>query len=231
MLTRMAMVFSDAMFCTSEHSFIATSKKTTIMPAGIDTSMFKRDSAVQKIKNSVVYVGRIAPIKNIDVLIDAVAELDKMGHEFTLHLIGDVLPLDASYLNLLKEKAASLIANNKVAFLGSIPNRNLSVAYDRYEIVVNMTDSGSFDKTILEGMACEGLTVVSNRSFVGVLPEDTLFEERNSHDLARVLVHVLDISGDERVRRGKELREVVEQHHSLALLAQELISSFTQSKR
>ena len=66
--TRIAVFLSDRVFCTSPQSFTAQFKKTKIMPVGIDTDFFKPDPLIYKKKNSILFLGRIAPVKNVDIL-------------------------------------------------------------------------------------------------------------------------------------------------------------------
>src|SRR3989344_7151474 len=60
LLTRIAVVLSDKVFCTSKDSFTAKFNKTVLMPVGIDTEIFK-DLKMERSKNSILFLGRIAP--------------------------------------------------------------------------------------------------------------------------------------------------------------------------
>jgi len=73
--TSMAIFLSNKVFCTSEYSFTARYKKTEIMPVGIDTNFFKRDETIPRDPRSILFLGRIAPVKRPDMLIGAVALL------------------------------------------------------------------------------------------------------------------------------------------------------------
>lgn len=222
LFTYLAMMLSDHIFCTSKYSFTMKSKKTKLMPSGIDTELFKRNPSVTKIKNSVLYIGRIAPVKNIDILIDAVFLIDKLGYDIFVSIIGDALSNDMQYMSEIKNLAQPLINKGKINFLGSVPNDKTPFVYNKYEIVVNLTDSGSFDKTVLESMACENLVVLSNKSFVGVIPNQFIFEKRNKKDLSDKIIKILFLENSEKIRIARKLREFVDEKHTLHLLAKEL---------
>ena len=64
-MTNLAVTLSHGVFCTSPRSYTAQFKKTKIMPVGIDTGFFKPDSTVVKIPHSILFLGRIAPVKKV----------------------------------------------------------------------------------------------------------------------------------------------------------------------
>ncbi|MFZ2523377.1 MAG: hypothetical protein WAW92_03235, partial [Minisyncoccia bacterium] len=66
-ITKLAVLLSTKVFCTSKFSYTAQFKKTIQMPAGIDTNIFKLGDSASKKKYSVCMVGRISPVKHIDL--------------------------------------------------------------------------------------------------------------------------------------------------------------------
>lgn len=222
LMTRVAMFFSDKIFCTSKYSFTARSKKTVLMPAGVDTELFQRNDRIPRVPQSILFLGRISPIKNVDVMIDALLEVDRAGHYFVATVVGKALPGDHIYETMIKDKAKPLFNKGKITFAGSIANSKTPEIYNAHEIFVNLTDSGSFDKTILEAMACECVTLVSNKSFSGMIPSQFMFTEKDSHDLAQKIIKALSLSVEEKAMTTQELRKFVHEH-SLTFLAEKLI--------
>ena len=76
LLTRIAMALSDKIFCTSKYSFTARSKKTILMPVGIDTERFL-PSEEKCSPNSILSIGRISPSKNLELVVTALGNLKK----------------------------------------------------------------------------------------------------------------------------------------------------------
>ena len=107
--------------------------------------------------------------------------------------------------------------------MGSIANRKTPEVYNAHELFVNLTDSGSFDKTILEAMACECITLVSNKSFTGMIPNQFIFTEKDPPDLARKIIKALSLSDEEKTKTTQASRKFVYEHHSLASLAEQII--------
>ena len=62
-LTSIAVFWCNKVFCTSPSSYTARFKKTKIMPVGINTDFFKPDVSIRKIPRSILFLGRIAPVK------------------------------------------------------------------------------------------------------------------------------------------------------------------------
>jgi glycosyltransferase involved in cell wall biosynthesis len=222
--TRIAVYLSDVVFCTSKFSYTAQFNKTKLMPVGVDTELFKRATSAERKKNSILCIGRIAPVKNIDVLIDALLLLDNEGRDFTATLVGDSLLKDAEYLTMIRTKAAPLLEKGKIQFLGSIPNDKTTEIYNRHEVYVNLTDSGSFDKTILEAMACECLIIASNVLLKDTLTKRFLFEEKNPGSLAEKLQAALSLPENEKEASGKTFRRYA-LSHDISRLAERLFDT------
>ncbi|RJQ14852.1 glycosyltransferase [Candidatus Parcubacteria bacterium] len=221
-LTNIAVILSDKVFCTSPFSYTARFKKTQIMPAGVDTAVFKKDFKADKFKNSVLCFGRISPVKKIEVLIEAAKELKERAVLFEAHIIGDTLLRDKKYLKFLKEMVKIYKLSERVFFRDGVPYSKANALYNGYKIYVNFTASGSLDKTILEAMSCEMPVLVSNKSFEGVIDERCIFSEGDSHDLALKLERLFDLNKEEEELLGEKLRDYVIKNHSLDALIDRL---------
>ena len=104
----------------------------------------------------------------------------------------------------------------------SIPNREAPSEYNRHEIYINLTNSGSLDKTIFEAMACGSLILVSNRSLAGQVDDLFIFKEGDVQGAADCIKKIFSLKQEVRNEFGKELRQFVENYHSLNRLANEL---------
>ena len=152
LLTRLAVLFSNKVFCTSPSSYTARFKKTVLMPAGIDTDFFRPDSSIERVPDSVLFLGRISPVKKVLEFIDWVK-----GTEYTVTIAGPILPEDKEYGEEVKRNLT-----DKIKFIGPVTQEEALRLYQTHEIYVNKTPAGSFDKTILEAAACEMGLIVEN---------------------------------------------------------------------
>ncbi len=223
-LTDMAVWFSDKVFCTSKYSYTAKFKKTEIMPVGIDTDFFKRDEKIEKKNNSILFLGRISPVKKVNILIEALGILKKKGIDFSASIIGDPLPKDKEFLIFLKNRVSELKLKECVEFRDGVINTETLNFYNKYKIFVNMTPSGSFDKTILEAMACEELVLISNLNLRGEIKDCFIFKENDHEDMASKLEYLIKLNEIDFNKHGQDLRKYVIDNHGLNLLISKLLS-------
>ncbi|MBA3733311.1 glycosyltransferase [Patescibacteria group bacterium] len=176
--TLLAILLSKKVFCTSAESFTARFKKTIIMPAGIDTSVFHPVEGSVRKKYSVCMVGRISPIKHIEIALESIKILVASGVQVSLSVIGSVPHKDVPYFEKLNTYIKQNNLSNCVTFLDSVPPSKLPEVYSGHEICLNLTDSGSFDKTIVEASACGAVPLVSNSSLSSLLPTACVTERK-----------------------------------------------------
>lgn len=228
LITKMGIGLAERVFYTSPFSFASKFKKSKIMPAGIDAEKFCSmfDVRGSKLKNSILYLGRISPIKNVDVLIEAANLLDKEGIDFILNIVGEPGEKDREYFEKIRDLSKELEKKGKIKFLGKVPNYKTPEIYNQNEVFVNLSPPGLFDKAILEAMACENLVLVSSSAFGNILPEYLIFKEKNPEDLKNKILGIFEMKKEEKEWLGRELREKVIQTHNLDILVEKLISEF-----
>ncbi len=214
-LTRMAVAMSTKVFCTSNQSFTARFKKTVIMPAGIDTRVFKPVPGVVRKKYSACVVGRIAPIKHVEVALEAVNILVKEGTQISLTIVGSPQKKDFEYFNSLKKYAADQNLSNVVSFVEAVAPESLPEIYSSHEICLNLTESGSFDKTIVESASCGAIPLVTSSAFEGMLPP-VCITTSNPRDIADSLKKLL--TAHEQVEVQDKLKSFVDSQSLSALM-------------
>lgn len=219
-LTKVAMMIARAVCHTSPYSYTAGTRKSRRMPAGIDTNLFKKDFPEMK-PESILYVGRIAPLKKVDILLEAADILTSRYINFTLDVYGNARPEDSAYHRALQEKAKE-ITGSIVSFHSGVPNTETPALYSRHRAFVNLTPKGNYDKVVLEAMACEAIPVVSSIAFADIIPKEFIFKEGDIQSLADRLQFVFTLPGAERSLHGKALRQSVVQEHDIRVLVAKL---------
>ncbi len=225
---RVAFFFANTILHTSPFAFSANRKKSKVMPVGIDTNYLVSDPNIKREKNSFLYLGRISPIKNIDVLIKAAKILKSKKKKFKLTIVGgptEGKKIEYDYWQKIEAEGRSL--SDKIKFVGPIPYTETLFFYNSHETFVNLTNSGSFDKTTLEAASCESLVLVSNTTFesefTASLQQKLMFKEKDYYNLAKKMEELIDMNDLEKNDTGKELREYVIKNHSLNKLTTELL--------
>ena len=232
--SRLAGLLAQRIFYTSKFSFFARTgfSKGQLMPAGIDAEVFRQRESIQSSPFSLLFLGRISPVKNLDILIEAASTLDKKNTDFVLNIVGEPGGNDLKYFSDIKELSKDLEAKGKIKFLGKISNQNAPDYYNSNEIFVNLTNSGSFDKTTLEAMACEQLVLVSNRAYEDIFSGEQkkllMFQEKNADDLARKVESLFRLDSEEKKKITAQMREIVISRHSLKVLADKLFKALSE---
>lgn len=215
-VSRIAGILVDRIAYTSPFSFFSKYGKAQKMPVGIDTELFKKTDGVKK-EHSILCLGRIDPVKNIDKLIEAVKILDQKNVDFTLSVCGEPSQGNSAYYKKIMEMSSGLEQKGKIKFLSSVANYQTPEIYNQHEVFVNLTPSGSFDKTVIEAMSCEIPVIICNKSLN--LPRNYIFKENDPADLAEKLQTALNLTENERVELDRSYRQIVVKEHSLDRLA------------
>jgi D-inositol-3-phosphate glycosyltransferase len=148
----------------------AADDRIAIVPCGVDTDLFTPgDPAVAREalglddRPLLLYVGRLAPIKGLDTLLDAVARLRAAGRPLRLLVIGGETdePVDG-HEALLRRRAEELALGDAVDFVGARSQRVLRDYYVAADVTVLPSYYESFGMVALEAMAC-GSPVVASR--------------------------------------------------------------------
>ena len=149
--------------------------------------------------------------------------LKKDNVDFIATIVGDPLPKDESFYNRLKFRVSELELAGQVKFLSGVRHDRTLELYCGHEIFINLTPSGSFDKTILEAMACESVVIVANLSLLDFLPSEFICQEDQIEDLAERVKKVLMLKEEERENLGYNFRQTVIDNHSLSSLVKKVM--------
>jgi len=114
-----------------------------ILSTGIDTKLFQYSAKF--IKNKLIYVGRLAPEKNLLRLLDLFALIQ---NEYTLDIVG-FGPSENALKRYVKEKQIK-----NVCFIGRVNYDNLYQYYQVAQAFVCTSLNESYGFTLLESMSC-----------------------------------------------------------------------------
>jgi glycosyltransferase involved in cell wall biosynthesis len=230
---RLAEKLADIIFTSTKSGFRIKSRKVKIVGQGIDSAAFQPQSQKSKVKSqkfTIINVGRISPIKDYETLIKAIEVLIRDGIEIEVCVVGDIgLPEQAKYLESLKKLAEEKKLENVIHFVGPVSNEKLVGQLQRADLFVNMSQTGSLDKAILEAMAC-GLPVLTcNEALVEVLgdyKEMLMYPQKDFIKLAEKIKFIMNLNPERREEISRGLREIVAKNHSLNNLAEKIIALY-----
>lgn len=159
---------------------------------------------------TILFAGRLAVEKNVDVLIEA---LSLLPTELDAHL---ELAGEGEQRPGLEKLARALGVAQRVRFLGYVPDEDLRAAYLRADVFCQPGTAELQSLVTLEAMAASRPVVLADAQALPHLAEDGvngwLFTPGDAQDLARKLALVLGAPPEERERMGRESRRKVAQH-------------------
>ncbi len=176
-LKRLARSFSRA-FVRKSECVITPSNKTAkylkykcnvknkpiyIVPTGIDIVPFKRSNFSEESRNElkeslgikpnekvILFLGRVASEKSIDIIMDSMPEIFKEHPEYKFLIVGD-----GPSKKDLEEQAKKLNIQDNVIFTGKVPWNEVPKYYNLGDVFVNASITETQGLTFIEAMAAE----------------------------------------------------------------------------
>lgn len=233
-LTALAVLLSDKVFYTSPNSYAAKYKNKSVkMPAGIDMSKFKYQEPTRK-KNSILSLGRISLVKNIHLMLEVVRILEAKKIQFTFDIIGNPInPEDFEYKERLIRENQDLIDKHILNFYPAVPHYETLDVYLKHEIFINLTPSGSLDKTTLEAAAygCIPFNIANEdvREITKDMdPTGILLPDLNPQKNASRLESWFNTSNKRKEEIRQQLKKYVSENHGLDILIDKLTNVITE---
>ncbi|KKS14407.1 MAG: hypothetical protein A3I32_02540 [Candidatus Yanofskybacteria bacterium RIFCSPLOWO2_02_FULL_45_10] len=225
---RLAEKFAHVIFTSTSKGCRIKSNKLQIVGQGIDTDYFKVGSQPDSFSHTprLVSIGRIAPSKDYETLIVAVKQLVAQGQALSVEIVGGIgVPEDQAYL----AKLQALVRDNQLeqifVFKGALPNKTILPILQSADIFLNMGQTGSLDKAILEAMACGTPVLSCNEALAEVLGVENshlMYPKKDPQVLAQKIRMILQLTPEERQKLSAKLREVVVSNHNLPNLIKKI---------
>jgi D-inositol-3-phosphate glycosyltransferase len=139
-------------------------------PPGVDHRLFRpgsKNRARQRLGLAagpvVLFVGRIQPIKGVDVAVEAMATIVDRHRDSMLMVVGGPSgPRGVSEMSALRRRAVELGLAAKIRFVGPVPHGLVPDLYRAADVVIVPSRSESFGLVAAEAQAC-GTPVVATR--------------------------------------------------------------------
>lgn len=193
-----------------QHAFL---RKVLPLSNGIDSAAYELQPGEEILPHqnlTVMFAGRLAQEKHVDVLIDAIA---KTPPELNIHLEivggGEVRPA-------LEAQVARLGLQDRVRFLGLVSDEDLREAYIKADLFCMPGTAELQSLVTLEAMSASTPVLLADAMALPHLVRDgengSLFTPNDSDDLAVKITHILQLTAAERVAMGQASRTMVERH-------------------
>lgn len=211
---------TDKIYKLFKEKYMIT-KNISVIPSGIDIERFFEENVekdkVDKIKKkygitkedfTIIFVGRLAPEKNIEFLLKAQQKLvEKKINNIKLLIVGDG-PDKENYINISRK----LNIFDKVIFTGKIEQEEIQYYYQCADAFVTASNSETQGLTVIEAMAAGVVPIcINDMAFIDMLPKKSLFSNQNEY-----INRLITFSKDEKIRKEYkvEIRKKAEEYSS-----------------
>jgi glycosyltransferase involved in cell wall biosynthesis len=198
-------------------------KKITVIPNGIDTSIFYRKNVIKE-ENSILFVSildKYHEFKGLPYLLKAVKALVSSVPNIQLFIIGE------GELKVIYEKLASELGiSEHVIFLGEISQSKLATYYSRSTVfVLPSTEIEGFGIVLLEAMACEipviATDIVGTSDEIKKYQTGIVINPKNVNSLKDALMKILT-NKKLQAQMGKNGRMLIESKYSWNTIANQI---------
>ncbi len=224
---RLASLFMHQGFTGSVESFRLKSPKILVTGQGVDTSVFVPSKNISTRPLTLVVVGRISPIKNLELAVDTLRELRKTRKDARLSIVGaPAKEEDFLYQETLRTYIVEQGLTDAVDMLGGKDAQGVLEALQSSDVFLHTSQTNSADKTIVEAMAVGVYVLTSSPVYAKDLPFSCV-QPIDPVAYAQEINRFLELSAEERDTITQFLREVAIERHSLARLIKLIVSTLS----
>lgn len=228
---RVALLFAQAILTATPESLRLESTKKRIVGHGINTeTLLPLPSPATQSPIHLLTIGRLSPIKRVEFLIDAVAEIKARGVPVHLQIVGGPAGSTGSaYEQKLYEQVQSLDLKNEIEFMGPVAHDTISTYFKNTHLFVHASTTGSLDKALLESLAV-GIPVVTSAIPSDAQGNPAIVSAGDSPaQMADAIVSAQQDLIWERDEIRTAARAYVETNHSLSALIPKIVTQLTRN--
>lgn len=224
---------TDIIFTSTKSGCRINSNKINVIGQGIDAEKFKIGDSESRIKNrnKIITIGRISPSKDYGTLIKAVEILKNKGLNLSVEIIGGpAVAADENYFNDLRKQTADKKLTEEIKFVGPVANKEILKFLREAALFVNMGQTGSLDKAMVEAMSAELPVITCNEAMLEVLggyEEVLLYPKKDYKKLAEKIEYIINLPPAEYQELGRELRNIVTAKHSLNNFVNKILNLYS----
>ena len=197
-------------------------EKVTVIPMGVELKKRFVPPAERKEKHALLFVGRLIEKKGLRYLIEAMPLILEQNPSAYLRIIGD-----GPEKTVMEKRISELGINNRIQFMGPVPNENLPSFYQSSNIVIfPSVIAEGFGLVLVEALGCECALVVSDfpaKSDIISEGETALVVPQKDVKLLAQRVNELLDNSALRTSLGKAGRQFVLKHFDLDRIAEKYI--------
>jgi glycosyltransferase involved in cell wall biosynthesis len=238
-LFKLTLTFVDSIIIVNpdwENSFEATKKllmpykkKISIIPNGIDLTLFKKSASSSAKKNSLLFISILDKhheFKGLDYLLEAlkIVKRDFPGIELTIVGEGELK-------NHYQQKTRLLDLDDNVRFIGEVKQEDLVSYYNAASVfILPSTEIEGFGIVLLEAMACNvpviATSIVGTSGDIKKHNAGLIVEPRKAEELAQAITTIIS-DANLAETMGSNGRSLVEEKYDWKKIAKQIENIYT----
>jgi glycosyltransferase involved in cell wall biosynthesis len=213
---------------STPEGFRIPSPKIFSIGQGINTSLFTPPQFVSS-RNTIISIGRISRRKRIHLLVDVVHALHQRGFKhLSLRLVGPQLTDDdRNYWREVESRIEERNLGAFITYLGALPQGSHPQLYVDCFVHLNMSLTGSMDKTVLEALSCGCPVLTTNPAFETMLHRHKEFF-CHPDEVSEIATRCASLYEQAATYPPQELRGLVENNHDEASYVNKVIEHLHQ---
>jgi len=214
---RIAALFAHQIFTGSKESFRIDTPKVLVTGQGVDTTRFAPVAREPHDTLTLLVVGRIAPIKNLEFALD-IADALRATTKVTLHIVGAPGKAeDIAYEEKIKADIVARGLSDCVVMTGGKDQDGVLEELHTSDIFLHTSNTNSADKTAVEAMAVGCYIISSSPVYAKDLPKSSVQPQEVSAYVDEIK-RFAALTRTEQERLSTLLREAAVREHSLGRL-------------
>lgn len=181
---RLAHACVSRVVTSTPEGFRIPSRKVHVIGQGVDVEVFQPPSQYREPRRELVTVSRVSRRKRIDLLLSVMEHIRQApgAPDLCLRVIGPLLTQDdLAYDIELRKRIWRAGLQGCVELAGFVPQEHIPKSYSSAFLHINVSQTGSMDKTVLEALACGCPVLTSNEAFHETLADYPELIIRDDH--------------------------------------------------
>jgi glycosyltransferase involved in cell wall biosynthesis len=186
---------------------------------GIDTAQFALPRSPSD-RLRVITTGRISATKGINEMLEALDMMHAQNVPFLFSIIGaPATEADKKYAAELQQEIAARPYRDAVRVV-FLPHDKIPAALAESDVFLNLSNTGSMDKAVLEAMAAGVAVVTSNEAFKPIVPREFFVFRNDAAQIGEAIIQARDFD-------MHSLQAYVVNNHGLSALIEKILSFYT----
>lgn len=220
---KIALLCVDRVYTAAEVSFPINTKKKYVVGHAIDTNISTHLKNEVGITKTILFVGRVTSVKNIEYVLTTAQILHEKGIDFCVRIVG--ASPDAKYLTALETMVRDMHLDTVVTFVGALLHTDLEAEYQNADVVMNPSKTGGIDKVVLEAMSYGTPVVALEETYGTILSGFGLaVKAQDARLYAERIEAIFNYPKAEQTLLAQSLQKEIQEHHALDTLTKRIFN-------